>query len=210
MKTIEHERKTTLVPRRKPMYPKGFVTQPRMLTSAVSQFLDTWKWDYFVTFTTDYELSLKSCRRLMVNYAARLNLFNLSHGMPDDPTLLAWFCEANPNRGGHHIHALLKTPIGVQDQFQEWQKVSGSQWPKGQANRVRSEAYIRTLGASYYVSKYVTKEFCEWDIQAYNWNYFAGYKLDGTENWLPRAECKRLVYNEPVNEDLDERQYKLL
>ena len=152
------KRVTTIVTRNKPSYPRGFIQQPIMLVDAVANFLDTWKWDYFGTFTTEYELSIKSTRRLMDVYTAQLNLFNLKRGLIDEPTLVSWFAEVNPNRGGHHIHALIKSSIGVQDQFQVWQRVSGSQWPKGQSNRVKIESYMRTLGANYYVSKYITKE----------------------------------------------------
>jgi len=182
------------------MYPRGFIQQPRMLTSAVACFLDTWKWDYFVTFTTEYELSIKSARRLMSNYASQLNLFNWSHGMADEPTLISWFAEANPSRGGHHIHALLKTPLTIQDQFQLWQRVSGSQWPKGQAHRVKSESYIRTLGANYYVSKYISKDYCEWDIHAYNVFVDGGIDMNGNVMKVPRADCKRMIFNDDNKE----------
>ena len=203
------KRVTTIVTRNKPSYPRGFIQQPTMLVDAVANFLDTWKWDYFGTFTTEYELSIKSTRRLMDVYTAQLNLFNLKRGLIDEPTLVSWFAEVNPNRGGHHIHALIKSSIGVQDQFQVWQRVSGSQWPKGPSNRVKIESYMRTLGANYYVSKYITKSHCDWDINSYNAFYFAGYDLEGNPKHEPRADCKRIIYNNDVDY-LDPNQLKLL
>jgi len=213
MKTIENakpKRTTTIVCSQKQFYPRGFIQQPTMLRDAVASFLDTWKWDYFGTFTTQYELSIKSTRRLMSVYSAQLNLFNCRHGLIDEPTLVSWFAEVNPNRGGHHIHALIKSTISVQDQFQIWQKVSGAQWPKGPSNRVKIESYIRTLGANHYVSKYITKEHCDWDISQYNVFYHAGYDKEGNPKSEPRADCKRIIYDSPNEYFEDPNQYKLL
>ena len=66
-------------------------------------------WTYFVTFTTNYELSTKSARRLMDRTHRSWSL------LTDGRCKLIYFMEANELRDGCHLHALVHVP----DQFRQ-------------------------------------------------------------------------------------------
>ncbi len=72
-----------------------------MLETYVSG-LETIKWNYFATFTTPYELTLKSARRLMVKFHKAMKI-------PGREDWMFWVAEKYKLKDGYHLHALIKT-----------------------------------------------------------------------------------------------------
>lgn len=120
-------------------------------------FLDNLNFDYFCTFTTPYKLSLNSSRRISDQICNYVNAgwdssvfwcaekFKLTEG-------------AGSNR--YHLHALMKTEL---DRFQilNWYR---GRYSNGIA-QLRPVDAKRGLSASFYVSKYITKELSDYDLR---------------------------------------------
>lgn len=112
-------------------------------------YLQDVSWTSFATFTTSKELSLKGARRLMVNVANRVL-------RPGDK--MFWAVEPfslGVRQGTYHVHALLQTRQSAK-QIEDWYlKKYG---------RADVRRYNKSLGAAVYVSKYMTKSMCDYDL----------------------------------------------
>ena len=73
-------------------------------SEALADYLNTQNWDRFCTFTTSYELTLKSARRLMDRTFTNLatNLFT------NMPLVMFWCAEKFECKDGYHTHGLLE------------------------------------------------------------------------------------------------------
>jgi hypothetical protein len=120
-------------------------------------FLDNLHFDYFCTFTTPYKLSLNSSRRISDQICNFVNAGRDSS--------VFWCAEkfkltegAGSNR--YHLHALMKTDY---DRFQilDWYR---GRYSNGIA-QLRPVDVKRGLSASFYVSKYITKELSDYDLR---------------------------------------------
>lgn len=132
-------------------------TKPIDAIGSMALFLDNLHFDYFCTFTTPYKLSLNSGRRAAEKICQFVNAgrdasvfwcaekFKLTEG-------------AGSNR--YHLHALMKTEM---DRFQilDWYR---RRYSNGIAE-LRPVDEKRGLSASFYVSKYITKELSDYDLQ---------------------------------------------
>lgn len=113
--------------------------------SAWAEWLNSKAWTYWTTFTTRYELSLPSARRL----AERIAKFTLD----GNDTYMFWVAEEFDVRDGQHIHALIKTDIS-------WDELRRFGLRYG---RCYIESYDPAIGAGRYVSKYISKRMTDYD-----------------------------------------------
>ncbi len=136
----------------------------------LANWLDTIHFDFFCTFTTASEMTLKSARRYMERYHSRLINMGV---MPK----MFWVAEAHEVKDGYHTHALLsvETPpeminIIKQNLFEVWQMVSvhrgqKTKRPDGKVfNRCDIQQCEPTKKGSQYLAKYVTKAHADYDL----------------------------------------------
>lgn len=132
-------------------------------------------WTFFATFTTPYEMTLKSARRL----AGRVH--STWGRMSDGQCRILWVAERNELRDGHHLHALVWMPenfrhphlhaalceaysvaaVGGQAISNEGGKVTYKR-----RARIDLQRYDKRRNASGYLAKYMTKgrDLLDWDI----------------------------------------------
>jgi hypothetical protein len=143
-------------------------------------WLNSFEWNYFVTLTTHYELTLKSARRLVERWHDKMK----KHGF--EP-LLFWVAEHYEMKDGYHIHGLLKLNrdlkkheyIFITELYQicsgacttneltatinNKEKRSKLNW-----NRIDLQRYLKAKNGGAYCTKYVIKEqrnkLTEYDI----------------------------------------------
>lgn len=141
--------------------------QAQSINDAYAEYLGTFDWDFFCTFTTPYTLTLKSARRLMEKYHK-----DMAKG---GSTLLFWVAEPFDVKEGFHTHALLKVPECYQfKHFVElWQVATGCKGKKktdenGRESKVHArielKKYQKNLGARHYVGKYMMKNGADYDF----------------------------------------------
>lgn len=128
---------------------------------AYGKWLGQYDWDYFCTFTTRYQLTLPSARRLMWRFwdMKELKTFRSSR--------LFWAAEPFDTRVGYHTHALLKVPEGMPFKMltEIYQVAAGNvSLSKSDWHRVQFKPYNKNLGATYYCGKYITKRLADYDM----------------------------------------------
>ena len=133
----------------------------------LANFVQTKKWDWFLTFTTEYDLSYNSARRFNNRY------FKNIHSLGKN-SFFSMFYTIEPHKikGGTHIHALLSTEFderindGVMFRFllDQWKRTSGKN-SKGTYHRNKIGKIKGSKEAvSRYCVKYITKETqLHWD-----------------------------------------------
>lgn len=116
------------------------------LNTAWTDWLNSKDWTYWCTFTTRYELSLPSARRM----ATRIG----NYCIDTEEQYMFWAAEEFDVRDGMHIHALVKTPA---DKRRFWQ------WAYKTYGRAQIQDYDKRIGAGGYVSKYIHKRMTDYD-----------------------------------------------
>ena len=151
------------------------------LDSPYANWLDTMPWDFFCTFTTRYSLTIPQARKAM----ERLYPRTFDYG----GSTLFWCAEPFDTKCGYHIHGLIRLDDRSHkyhkndfDLIKEsWRVVSKARIEKytcidydgvveGQEydNATVLRRYNRKIGASGYVSKYITKYRATYDIYTTN------------------------------------------
>lgn len=143
-------------------------------TETMANWLEEMSWDYFFTFTTRYEMSLKQSRTLMERTwkSWRVRVPNVQRTF--------WVSEEH-KKGGYHIHGLLSiSRPDMDDEFlkqystrNEWlglvdayQKAAGfgtnaeahEGWHRNKIETFKGESAIK------YTTKYLTKACSDWDF----------------------------------------------
>ena len=128
--------------------------------TALGNWLNTFDWTHWATLTTKYQLTLKSGRRIATGFHRELSRAG--------DTKIFWAAEPFDLKEGYHLHALIKIPniLNFNNIIQTYQHVSGNKnLEKGDKwNRIQLENYNPKLGASHYISKYITKKLCDYDV----------------------------------------------
>lgn len=139
-----------------------------------SDWLQAYDWNYFCTFTTGYELTMKSARRLMDRFKA------ISERQTSANLTIFWVCEKYEMKDGFHMHALMKvdppenrTPEGqlfpqtdkelFKTLIDSYQVAAGAKKDKHTGkfdtfHRVQFKRYNPKQAAGKYCTKYVMKE----------------------------------------------------
>ena len=87
--------------------PKKRRSRKRDAWSAYSQWLSSFEWTWFATFTTPYELTMKSARRLIER--------TVDQWRKIDPTCrVFWVAEKFELKDGFHLHALVYAKNGTE------------------------------------------------------------------------------------------------
>ena len=130
------------------------------IQNITGQWLDSYKWSYFLTLTTRYELTLKAARRVSAAFYRKVNEKALMKGKTQ--TAWCYFIEAFENKRGYHIHALLHADISIKEIFDIWQCVTNAK--ENGSQYCRALEFIPEFGASFYVAKYISKKSFDWDF----------------------------------------------
>jgi len=131
------------------------------LKNAYVEYLDEIPWDYFLTGTTRYDLTLKSARRLIERWYEKVRL--------EGQSKLFWVAEPFELKDGHHLHGLLQMP-GTGPQYFNvmvnwWQWATGNQeGSKENWNALNLKKFDPKRNASGYCSKYLLKAHSDYDI----------------------------------------------
>ena len=126
-------------------------------TQQYGDWLKQYDWQYFGTFTTGYEMTIRTARRSMQRFYDETSKAG--------KTRMFWVAEEFELKDGFHTHALITVPDCLQykNLIDIWQKVSGGK-NKGFWNRIDLQKYDKRRGAGYYVGKYVTKKLTDYDL----------------------------------------------
>ena len=138
-------------------------------SNAWNVYLEGELWDFFVTLTTRYSLTLKSGRRLAERF------FNMIK-FPDDK--MFWVAEPFELKDGNHLHALLKHPTKNKTEFNRlihmWQVATGNRnlnidghgtnWDKKNWNALNLRKYNPNLGGAAYICNKLTKPGTDYDL----------------------------------------------
>lgn len=130
-----------------------------------SEYIETIPWNFFCTFTSSYELSLKSARRVMEKYHAKMTIAGRDDWM-------FWVAEKFKLKDGYHLHALIKTslPWDKESLWLLWQDVSvySGQVSKRSDGKVFNRCDIQKRNfkkrAGSYMCKYLTKSVSDFDF----------------------------------------------
>jgi hypothetical protein len=138
-----------------------FVNYRYQAKEAYISYLNSIPWDFFITGSTRYDLTLKSARRLVNRWYDQIRLLN--------QTCLFWVAEPFELKDGHHIHGLLKMPDCSKQYFDlminTWQWATGNKdFLKEKWNALHMVNYKPRLGASGYCSKYLLKDHNDYDL----------------------------------------------
>lgn len=140
------------------------------VAKAYADWIDGMDWNWWCTFTTQYELTLPSARRLMERYAKILRSYHLQ-------TEIFWVAERFECRDGWHIHGLMRNqsysnqpPIEPGVLFDilrhTYQKACGSKVESNDKGKLSYDTYNRLQlkkynaskgGAGAYCTKYILK-----------------------------------------------------
>jgi hypothetical protein len=133
------------------------VTTTFEIQNSYANWLSSIPWSHFGTFTTGYEMTLPTARRLMGSLHQQLTRAG--------PAPLFWVAEKFEVKDGYHTHALLKLPEAwrYKNVVDIWQKVTGAK-KKGTWHRLDLQDYNPELGARHYVAKYITKQCADFDF----------------------------------------------
>jgi len=143
------------------------VAQSYNYKSEYANYLQTFNWDFFATFTTRYSLTLPSARRVMERLHSRAA--NKYGGIR-----LFWVAEPFDCKDGYHTHALVflkdrllkEIPVKPEVDFtclkQSWDIVSKSS--PVDTNWTTLKRYDPELGACGYVGKYILKKNSDYDL----------------------------------------------
>jgi len=150
-------------------------------TKRLAEYLDDQSWDFFLTGSTGYSLSLPSARRLAERY------FNM---LPAGSQLF-YVSEKFECKDGYHIHGLLKLnksyyslsnlnrgdlkherpedDLSIRRLSALWQTATGNKrrddddkWEIW--NQIDLSPYMKSVGASGYCAKYINKKRSDYDL----------------------------------------------
>ena len=154
----------------------GERTMSLQTVQAMSKWLESSTWTFFVTFTTRYEASPKALRR------ATERTWNLWKKSCDGPLKFFWVMEKHKHRG-YHTHGLLdcsgctteNSDIQTLNDYWEstikaWQRSAGlgrTEEAMAGIHRNSVALFDNSQGAVTYCCKYLTKQQADWDYHVH-------------------------------------------
>lgn len=149
-----------------PDFEKKPKPRKQIIQTEYANWLEDQDWDFYCTFTTNYELTLKSARRIMVKLHDTLNKNHSS-------TRLFWVAEPFDCKEGFHTHGLLY----FHDRDYQNTSITGNSldfellrrsWlrcnPKSAKSYCKLERFQKSKGATSYVGKYMNKYRSDYDL----------------------------------------------
>jgi hypothetical protein len=119
----------------------------------VAEYLDAVDWSHWCTFTTKWELTLPSARRMALKIKEKF-CSPLSDMFQIDNPAMFWAAEPFDIKNGYHIHALIRTGAS---------KKELREWSKKKYGRSMILDYQKGKGAASYCAKYITKKLSDYD-----------------------------------------------
>jgi hypothetical protein len=122
------------------------------ISGEYANFLNTIDWTHWCTFTTRYDLSMKSARRMsevIFNKFSKQDIFN------QGDQKMFWAAEPFDVKNGYHIHALIQTELSPEDIYK---------WTNKRFGRTLILPYEKEKGAHSYCSKYILKKLSDYDL----------------------------------------------
>lgn len=157
-----------------------------------AEWIGSFDWDHFVTFTTGYKMTLASARRAMKRVHSIYNTNTYGDPIIVGGMRMFWVAEPFDVKEGYHTHALtyyydrelhLMSHMGVSQDFFElrraWQQAVGTEvfgnkreWNyvtdqaeyKTGGARIDIQRYQKDLGANHYVAKYLFKHRADYGM----------------------------------------------
>lgn len=143
-------------------------SSPQTFGKGVCDLLDKRDWTWFTTFTTPYECSLPSARRLMDR------TFSMWQELSGRSCVMFWVCERNELRNGYHMHAVVSMPpmFTQKENFAELVRTYRNACGGEKLPRIQCKPFDRKRNASGYLTKYLlkSKDLADWDWCGYNLN----------------------------------------
>tara|TARA_B110000008_G_C16927442_1_gene547334 strand:+ start:574 stop:960 length:387 start_codon:yes stop_codon:yes gene_type:complete len=121
------------------------------IVKSYGDWLGKTDWDYFSTFTYRFDIKQKQNERLMSGLRENLNSSTLS-------PLIFYVTEYTNYSYNTHNHMLIKGD-GVKDRVESYFRDK-----KLLYGNVVHYPYEKSLGANYYVTKYIGSDKIEWDV----------------------------------------------
>ena len=131
------------------------------IQNSYGEWLSQYEWSYFCTFTTRYQLTLPSARRLMYRF------WDMNELKRVGSCQFFWCAEPFDTRVGYHTHGLIRVDsiISKNDLGLLYQVACGNKEQlRGEWHRLQLMNYNQKLGASYYCGKYITKQLADYDF----------------------------------------------
>ena len=97
---------------------------------SMANYLQQIKWDYFMTLTTPYSLTLPAARRLSYRFVSVMENNNMKSGMSIEEDKLFWVAEKFECKDGYHLHGLLKTNASTENIINSYQTCTGVNVPQ--------------------------------------------------------------------------------
>lgn len=124
-------------------------------------FLENVSWDFWITGTTSYSLTLPSARRLMERFGSNMKRF--SGTLFRDELKIFWVAEPFDLRQGYHIHFLMEAK--PEPRYQEIYELWNYAAKKSLGNhRITAEKFKPKIGAGGYCAKYILKANADYDF----------------------------------------------
>jgi hypothetical protein len=125
------------------------------LRDGMGNWLSEMSWDYFQTGTFREEFETFSPFTAKRRFLKYIEGTRKKYGLSN----IDYFIAIEPHKSGtYHVHTLMNGCAGVSDEalWEDWFKKYG---------RNTVEIYDPQLGASHYLTKYIVKDLCDWDIR---------------------------------------------
>lgn len=122
------------------------MTRVRELRDAFGEMLNRYKWSVFLTLSSKRTLSLEAAKRMAIRKIRSLTR-DVSYFVVAEGTM--WET--------HHVHVLMGNidETHLLEIYKKWKKEYGRIWPL---------SYDPARGAQYYMTKYITSDRMDWDI----------------------------------------------
>jgi hypothetical protein len=133
--------------------------------NAFGEWLQSYTWTHWATFTTPYTLTLPSARRLMQRFGEMR--VSPAPGSKKVVKRLFWAAEPFDCKEGYHTHALVEIDEGMPYKavLNAYQIASGNKKiSKTKWSRVQMSAYNPQKAAAFYLSKYISKKLADYDL----------------------------------------------
>jgi len=126
------------------------------LRNELAAWINKFDWQFFVTGTFKPELSYKNTINTKGAFHRWLRVLGVDYGKHD----IQYFMAVERFKSGDftHIHALVNGLDGLtyRQIGESWRTLYGME---------KVVAYDKRRGAGFYLTKYVTKDLCDWDLR---------------------------------------------
>ena len=128
------------------------MNENRIINRQYGQWLSTFKWDLFSTITYKHIIKRRRNRQIMSSIVNSLNKLEIKHN-------IFWIMEYTSHGHQTHNHMLIEGE-GVKEEIDRYLKDKNLVDDRF----VKHISYNSSLGANYYVTKYISSDDIEYDF----------------------------------------------